>query len=96
MNNDVYFQKAIDILMDPETDTAKLMVDFAKRYPKEFCDCYEYRPWRTEASRLIQENRRVEAVKFIRAQTGMDLKSAVDVMKKIDIEIMNAEANGTE
>lgn len=70
---DAYYQQAIDILTS-ENDWKAICTAMAKMYPKEFCEACHKKPWQIEALRINNTEGKIAAIKYIRTQTGMDLK----------------------
>ena len=73
---DFYFQKAIDIIVNPNTNQSWLVAELAKRYPEILCELAGVGPWQIEAKSILASDGRAHAVRFVREQTAMSLAEA--------------------
>ena len=82
------YEQAIDLLSG-EQDWKKICFNIAKINPKLFHQAilgtkFE-KPWQmTVKERMAAGGSRVEAVKYVRNETGMGLKEAVEAVKAIE------------
>lgn len=77
---DFYFQTAIDLIVNPDTDQTQLIAELAKRYPEILCEIAGVVPWQIEAKNILFLYGRVPAVRYVREQTGMSLAEAVEAV----------------
>lgn len=83
MSEEEYYQGAIDLLMSEDTDFREICIALAKTDPKALCKAAGRTPWQLEAWRVYQRSNKIEAIKYIRAQTGMDLREAKETIESI-------------
>ena len=86
MSSNKYHKMAIDIIANYDFSAlAKICVEIAKNNPATFvkaakrvvgCDYKEEPTLAERASELVKQNRKVAAIKLVRAETGMGLKEA--------------------
>lgn len=80
----LYFQAAIDYLMDPDSDFSKVAANLAKMDPELFCKAAGVEPLYMKVSEVYYTQGMVPAIKFHREQTGSTLveaKAYVDAIR---------------
>ena len=98
MSSNKYHKMAIDIIANNDAGVlAKICVDIAKHNPATFVKAAERAIWcvhkerqlplAKQAAELVKHNRKISAIKLIRAETGMDLKEAKDYVDSLQHEV---------
>lgn len=78
------FQKVIDVVAS-DPDWKQLALSVAKNNPTAFLEAYRdiaYSHFLPEMKRLVDGDQVVEAIKYVRTQTGWGLKEAKDFVDK--------------
>lgn len=84
------FAAAIDLLMDARTDFREICAKLAKHDTALFVRLAGHNdqvPWKLQVIDFLRDNRKVDAIKTIRANTGYCLKSAKDVAEWAQYEM---------
>ena len=86
-NNTLHFRKAIDVLMNENTDYKKVCIALAQTNPKLFNKLVDdpnvfkhVEEWHREVKRHVVAERKVEGIKLIREKTGFGLKESKDIL----------------
>ena len=80
---DEFYQAAIDLITDPDTDFRGVCIALAKINPKALCQAAELIPWQMEVRRIFHAEGKVAAIKWHRERTGMSLVDAKDAIESI-------------
>ena len=99
MSSNKYHKMAIDIIANNDAGVlAKICVDIAKHNPANFVKaaeraigyvCKEQQaPLAKRAAELVKHNRKISAIKLVRAETGMNLKEAKDYVNSLQHEVL--------
>jgi hypothetical protein len=79
------YKEVIDILMSPgEFDYKRIAINLAKEHPEIFLQMVQRSAppvpgWHQEIISLLKTERKVDAIKLLRVETGFGLKEAKDV-----------------
>lgn len=81
------YQKIIDLLAQPDVDYRNLLIEVAKNNPEEVLRAARgaREVWWDEIDRLLRDNKKINAIKQYRNETGYGLiesKEAVEVRQK--------------
>jgi len=80
---DEFYQAAIDLITDPDTDFRGVCIALAKTNPKALCQVANLVPWQMEARRICHAEGKVAAIKWHRERTGMSLVDAKNAIESI-------------
>ncbi len=83
-----YYEQAIDLL-SLDQDWKQICVNVAKMNPELFCRAISgtkfEKPWQMKVKEMMRAGgTRIDAVKYVRVETGMGLKEALEAVKAIE------------
>ena len=88
-----YFQKALRIVGRENLDWRKLAIQIATEDPRTFVEAFENltpkrkaissRSWDVEARRLLNEGKKIDAIKHCREITGWNLSTAKNAVEAL-------------
>ena len=81
---DEYFQQAISIVMNPNTDYTQIVGLLAQRYPEILCELAGVKPWQIEVRRIYYSDGLVAAIKYVRTHFGPDQVGIADGKKMVE------------
>lgn len=73
---DLNYAKVIDICTSETTDFRAIVIEIAKINPELVVAGHEGRAWEDEAKQIAWTEGKVQAIKFVRNQTGLSLKES--------------------
>ncbi len=77
-----YYAEAIKILAKDNADWEKLVFEIAQRHPKAVVEAaYNGPAWHVRARELLGQGRKIGAIKYCRAETGIGLKEAKEAVE---------------
>jgi ribosomal protein L7/L12 len=95
-----HYAEVIEILTTPDIDFRAIAIEFGKRHPKMFMDAAKLAQvgqtkgrdsWEWKVIPALKADRKIEAIKICRNETGMSLKEAKDAveafMKRIELAV---------
>ena len=85
-----YYAEAIEALTDPDIDFRRIVIDVAKHHPKIFLEATGRKfdhGWRREVDTLLRAEKKINAIKLWRSETGLGLKEAKDAVEARQREI---------
>lgn len=93
MHND--YAKVIDLLMDDKLDFRKISTELAKKYPQIFIEMASANQpipeWCREVIKFMRAVNKIDAIKCVRAATGVGLKEAKDICDTLCWDLYHKE-----
>lgn len=80
------YARAIEILTDENTNYKEIVINLAKTHPAMLVKMAfktSNPAWSVRAKELYQAGHKVEAIKYCRRQTGMDLRTAREAVEDL-------------
>jgi hypothetical protein len=78
-----YYARAIDVIIDPETDFRAMVIEIAKRHPKVVCDVAVFSPWEKQCLPFIHADKKIHAIKLCRELTGWTLTESKEAVEAL-------------
>ena len=78
-----YYRQAIDIIAT-EQNWKSICAAVAKKDPKMFCEACGKLPLEVKAKNILDTEGKIQAIKYVRSETGNSLKDAKDIVDSLE------------